>query len=81
MDVRKIVDVYEILKKNQPITEKIITISGDAVEPKECIKVKVGSLLSEVFINNFDFSYKSVDVFLNGLIHGKVINSLQYVSQ
>ncbi len=79
IDVRKIVDVYEILKKNQPITEKIITISGDAVEPKECIKVKVGSLLSEVFINNFDFSYKSVDVFLNGLIHGKVINSLQYV--
>lgn len=79
IDVEKIVDIYNVLKKNQPITEKIITISGNAVEPKACINVKVGSLLSEVFINNFDFSYKNVNVYLNGLIHGKIINTLQYV--
>ena len=79
LEVDKIIDIYTVLKKNQPITDKLITVSGSAVEPKACINVKIGSLLSEVFINNFDFTYKGVDVYLNGIMHGTVINSLQYV--
>ncbi len=79
IEANKIVDIYNVLKKNQPITEKIITVSGNAVEPRSCINVKIGTLLSEVFINNFDFSFKNVDVYLNGLVHGKLIDTLQYV--
>ena len=79
LEVDKIIDIYTVLKKNQPITDKLITVSGSAVEPKACINVKIGSLLSEVFINNFDFTYKGVDVYLNGMMHGSVINTLQYV--
>ena len=79
LGVEKLVDIYNVLKKNQPITEKVITISGSGVEPKACINVKAGSLLSEVFINNFDFTIKNVEVYLNGLTLGKIINSLQYV--
>ena len=77
--VKEIMDVYRVLKKRKPILEKYITITGDAVKPRSVIKVRYGTLLSEAFINNFDFASNLVDVYLNGYIKGKKINSLNLV--
>ena len=79
IDVKKIVDIYNILKKGTPISEKKITISGNAVSPKSVLNVKIGTLLSEAFLSNFDFSSKNVDVYINGLMRGKLSPTLRYV--
>ena len=40
--------IYEMLKYNRPLTERIITITGPGVTKKCNIKVKIGTLASEV---------------------------------
>ncbi len=79
LSVDEIIGIYNVLKKQAPVTEKIITITGNAVKPKCAIKVKLGTLLSEVFINNFDFTKENVDVYLNGMMSGKNVSTLKYV--
>ena len=79
LSIEEIVWIYNVLKKQSPVCEKTITISGNAVKPRSAISVKIGSLLSEVFTNNFDFTEAMVDVYLNGMMHGKLVNTLKYV--
>ena len=79
LSIEEVLGIYHILKKQIPVSEKLITITGNAVNPKCVIKVKLGSLLSEVFINNFDFTEKSVVVYLNGNMTGRIVDTLKFV--
>ena len=79
VSIELISDVYHILKKRVPITEQFITIGGEAVDPRITILVKRYSLLSEAFITCTDFTMKLVDVYLNGIMMGKKVNTLKYV--
>lgn len=79
LEVDELYDIYNVLKREVPVTEKLITISGEGVTPKKVLRVKRGTLLSEAFITNFDFTYKSVDVYINGMMMGNLVNSLKYV--
>lgn len=79
IDIEEIMNIYHILKKQTPVTDKLITITGNAVKPKCTIRIKYWTLLSEVFINNFDFTSECVDVYLNGMISGSKIETLKYV--
>ncbi len=71
--------IYEVLKREVPTDYKIISIAGDGVKPNSLVKVKKGSLLAETFVSNFDFTVKTIDVYLNGIIHGEKIESLSLV--
>lgn len=79
LDVECVYKIYESIKRTTPISEKYISIVGPGVVGSSLIKVKLGSLLSEVFIANFDFALKNVDVYLNGPIGGKLISSMKLV--
>lgn len=78
-DVQEILEIYHALKRERPIQEMLITVAGSGIKPNAVIKVKVGTLLSEIFINKFDFTSEKVDVYLNGMIHGELVDSLKYV--
>ena len=78
-DVEEIVNIYDCLKKRIVPQDKLITITGDAID-KHCVyNVRKGTILSEVFGGKFNFTEKSVDVYLNGIMTGKLIDTLQYV--
>lgn len=77
--IGEIRNLYSILKRRKPYLERYITITGDAVSPREVVHVKKGTLLSEVFMNSFDFKEPRVDVYLNGYVNGKVIDTLNIV--
>lgn len=47
-NVSTIYAIYEMLKYNRPLTERIITITGPGIKKKTNIKVKIGTLASEV---------------------------------
>ena len=79
LDIREIVDIYNCLKKGESPKEELITITGDAIDSHSVYNVKKGSLLSEVFENNIKFTEKSVNVYLNGMMTGKNVDTLQYV--
>lgn len=43
-----IYSIYEMLEYNRPLTERVITITGPGLKKKTNVKVKIGSLASEV---------------------------------
>lgn len=51
--------IYEMLKLSSPLTERIITITGPGINNPVNVKVKIGSLLSEI-IENID-GYKDIE--------------------
>ncbi len=75
----EVYQVYEVLKREVPRDQEIISIVGEGAKPNSLVKVKKGSLLAEVFVSNFDFTFKNVDVYLNGFIHGEKVESISYV--
>lgn len=79
IDACEVYYIREILKRNVPAVEKYISIVGDGVQNGGVIKVKYGTLLSEVFVSNFGFSATNVEVYLNGEMHGERVSSLKYV--
>ena len=57
-NVSTIYAIYEMLKYNRPLTERIITITGTGIKKPVNVKVKIGALLSEI-IENID-GYKDI---------------------
>lgn len=50
-NVSTIYAIYEMLKYNRPLTERIITITGTVIKKPANVKVKIGALLSEIIEN------------------------------
>lgn len=50
-NVSTIYAIYEMLKYNRPLTERIITITGTGIRKPTNVKVKIGALLSEIIEN------------------------------
>lgn len=57
-NVSTIYAIYEMLKENKSLCERVITISGSGIKKKCNVKVKVGTLASDV-ISNFN-EYKKI---------------------
>jgi len=50
-NVSTIYAIYEMLKYNRPLTERVITITGTGIKKPTNVKVKIGALLSEIIEN------------------------------
>lgn len=50
-NVSTIYAIYEMLKYNRPLTERVITITGPGIKKKTNVKVKIGALASEIIAN------------------------------
>lgn len=57
-NVSTIYAIYEMFKYNRPLTERIITITGTGIKKRKNVKVKIGSLASDI-INEID-EYKNI---------------------
>lgn len=75
-NVSTIYAIYEMLKYNRPLTERVITITGDGIKKPQNVKVKIGASISEI-INHID-GYKDIDNLLfiaGGPMMGKSLPS------
>lgn len=79
LSTREVYDIYYALKRQSPKNEMLITITGNAVKNANVMFVKKYSLLSEAFLEDNDFTSIKVDVYLNGLLSGHIVNTLRYV--
>jgi len=57
-NVSTIYAIYEMIKYSRPLTERVITVTGPGIKNKKNIKVKVGTLASEI-ISSLD-GYKNI---------------------
>ena len=72
-------DTYNLLKRNRFKTDKLFTISGNALENPMIVKVKIGTKLSDVITNLIKLKNKEIEYYANGLMQGKVITTNDFI--
>ena len=74
-------EIYEIseILKGKSISEKYVTISGDALKKSLIIKTKIGVSLKEIIHNFIKITVSEYVVYENGLLQGYKINDLDKV--
>ena len=71
-------NIYKILKKDQPISEKLVTVGGNAIEESKVIAVKYGTKIGDL-IKNVEITNDKYLVVQNGLIAGTVLSELNNI--
>ena len=79
LTVSEIYAIYNVLKRKRPITEVIITVTGDMLDEAKVLNVKVGTSLKDILENNFKIKAGEYKIVINGLMGGYEINTLDFV--
>ena len=75
-NVGTIYSIYELLKYNRPLTEKIVTIGGDGIKKPANYKVKIGTNFSELMLKTDGYKdIKNPILVAGGMMRGKSIPS------
>ena len=79
LSVEDIFAIYNVLKKEKPITEKFVTFSGDLLDTPKVLKIKIGTNIGDVINDMFKITGSDYDVIINGLLSGYKIDNLNAV--
>lgn len=79
LSVEDVYNIYNVLKRKKPITEKLITISGNAIEKTVVVNAKIGTSMNDLIKNCCEITNEKYYVVINGLIAGKTLTSLNNV--
>ncbi len=79
LTVEEVFAIYNVLKKKKPITEKLITISGDLIDKPAVMLVKIGTNIGDILTNFFKVKDENFKIVINGLLSGYTISSLNAV--
>lgn len=79
LTIEDVLAIYNVLRKKRPITEKIITISGDAIEKAKVINVKIGTSLKDILNKNINTINDDYKIIINGLLSGYEVESKDVV--
>lgn len=79
LTVQDIYNIYNVLKRKKPITEKLVTVSGNAIESPVVVNVKIGTSMSDLIKNCCNIIDKNYYVIVNGLIAGNTLTSLNNI--
>ena len=75
LDVEDILMIYNVLKKNRFDSEKIITVTGNAVVKPSVVKVKIGTTAVDI-LKQFKLNTEEVEFFADGLLKGYLIYNI-----
>ena len=79
LSVAEIYAIYNVLKRKRPITEILVTVTGDNISKGGVLNVKIGTLLKDIIKENFILFDNQYRVIINGLMGGYEINTLDFV--
>lgn len=79
LTVEDVYNIYNIIKRNIPITYKYITVTGNALNKSKVMKVKLGTRLADIINDEFKIVNDNYDVVVNGLLSGYNTNSLNTI--
>ncbi len=65
-NVSTVYAIYEMLKYNRPLTERVITITGPGIKKKCNVRVKIGALASEVIAHLDGYKDLQKPIFIAG---------------
>ncbi|HQC83746.1 MAG TPA: 4Fe-4S dicluster domain-containing protein [Bacilli bacterium] len=79
LNVEDVYNIYNVLKRKKPITEKLVTVSGNAIESPLVVNVKIGTSMADLIKNVCKVCDDNYFVVINGLIAGISLKSLSSV--
>ena len=79
LTVEDIYAIYTVLKRKRPISEKLITVSGNLLTKSKAMKVKIGTNIKDILEKEFKFKSNDYHIIINGLLSGYEINSLNAI--
>lgn len=79
LNIQDVYDIYNVLKRKKPLTEKLITLAGNAISNSVIINVKIGTSVDEIIKNCCEITNKKYHVVVNGLISGTTLASLDTI--
>ena len=74
LDVNDVFNIYKVLRKNKPVIEKLITVSGNMINKPKIVNVKLGTSVKELLDKNFKIKGDDYHLVINGLISGYEVN-------
>lgn len=74
-NISTIYEIYQALKYQKPITERIITISGEGIKRPQNVIVKEGTLIKNIINQIGGYKIKKGFVIVNGPMVGKTIST------
>lgn len=77
-NISTIYQLYNSLINGIPLTERVITVTGDAIRSPKNIKVKLGTPIKDIVEFCGGFITKPSKIILGGPMMGIAINSLEY---
>jgi len=78
LTVAEVYAIYNVLKRKRPITEVLVTVTGDNITKGGVLNVKIGTSLKDVIRENFELIEDKYRVIINGLMSGYEIKTLDY---
>lgn len=79
LTVEDVYAIYNVLKRNKPITEKLVTIGGNLLDKAKVMNVKIGTSIKDIINNEFKIKSEKYHIIINGLLSGYEIESLDAV--
>jgi len=76
LTTNEVYDIYNIIKKGKDITEKLITISGDALCECLNINIRLNTSLKEIIEEFAKLNTDNYEVYVNGYLNGYKISNL-----
>lgn len=77
-NISTIYQLYQSLVLNLPLTERVLTVTGDAINSPKNIRVKIGTPLKDVVRYCGGFRIPPSKIILGGPMMGFAINSLEF---
>lgn len=74
-----VLNIYKILKRDNPISERIITIGGNCIDESKVLEVKYGTKIGDIIKNNVEITNEKYLVVQNGLVNGLVLDELNNI--
>lgn len=77
--IQDIYTIYNVLKRKKPITERLVTLSGNAIDCSRVINVKIGTPLDDIIKNCCEITDDKYFVISNGLLSGITLDTLNNI--
>ena len=79
LTVEDIYNIHNVLKKNAPINEKLVTITGNLLNDSKVVKVKIGTRIADIIQDEFKINSDDYHIIINGLLSGYEVSNLNTI--
>ena len=77
LNIKDVLNMYNLLKKNRPLSETYLTITGDLLDYTKVLRIKVGTNLNDI-LNEFNINKKD-NIIINGLLNGIHLKDTNFI--